>query len=69
MEELEKYMKALLLVQLDAAKDGGEPTNPAILLSRAGFTNPEIAELLNRNREAVKTAVLRAKKKTRRARA
>ena len=63
MEELEKYMRALLIFEIDAAREEGQAGHPAVLLSRAGFTNPEIAELLNKTSNAVKKTVLRARKK------
>jgi DNA-directed RNA polymerase specialized sigma24 family protein len=62
MEELEKYLRALVLLQLDAQRQEGEARNPMLLLSQAGFANPEIAELLDKNTGAVQKAVERARK-------
>ena len=65
MEELLRYTKALVLLQLNGAKDEHERISPDILLSRAGFKNPEIATMLGRSPAAVQKAVERAKKSTR----
>jgi DNA-directed RNA polymerase specialized sigma24 family protein len=63
-DELIKYLKANLLLQLRnlGADEEGETQKPEILLHRAGFTLKEIAELLEKNYEAVKKTVTRAKK-------
>jgi DNA-directed RNA polymerase specialized sigma24 family protein len=63
MEQLEKYLLALVLLGLDARREDSEPSNPAVLLARAGFTHPEIAKLLNKKAGAVQKAVERARKK------
>ena len=67
MEELIKYMRALVLLQLQAA-----PATPAggpapagakaeLLLARAGFAHREIAEMLGKTPAAVAKAISRAK--------
>jgi DNA-directed RNA polymerase specialized sigma24 family protein len=63
MDELVKYLKALVMLQV-AALEGGEEdaTPPALLLSRAGLTSAEIADLLNKKVSAVQKALERARK-------
>ena len=59
MDQLEKYLKALLLLELDAREE--KATITSVLLSRAGFSNPEIGQLLNKSAGAVKMASRRAR--------
>ncbi len=64
MEELIKYMKALITVQLhhlERADPDAKPVKPDVLLSRAGLTNKEIGRLLGKTEEAVKKTIQRAK--------
>jgi DNA-directed RNA polymerase specialized sigma24 family protein len=60
--ELLKYSKALLLLQLQALNKDDEPAKPEILLSRAGLNAREIASLLGKNAAAVAKALQRAGK-------
>ena len=60
--ELVKYFKALLLLQLQGLNKGEDATKPEILLSRAGLTSREIADLLGKNAAAVAKALQRATK-------
>ena len=48
--ELVKYAKAFLALQLQAASPGEERVKPEILLTRAGLAAREIADLLGRSR-------------------
>jgi hypothetical protein len=64
MEELIKYMKALVVLQLRAMytrDEGGEPPKPELLLSQAGFLAREIAELTGKSQTAVAKTISRAK--------
>jgi DNA-directed RNA polymerase specialized sigma24 family protein len=60
--ELVKYSKALLLLQLQALNKGEDPEKLEVLLSRAGLTAREIADLLGKNAAAVTKALQRAGK-------
>ncbi len=64
MEEMLKYLKALTLFQLQNSNgdDAPAPLKTEILLSRAGFKNKEIAELLGKTENAVALTIHRAKK-------
>lgn len=64
MEQLEKYLAALVLLELDRRRDDGDTENPAVLLARAGFAGPEIATLLEMKAGTVNKAVQRAKKRS-----
>lgn len=61
LQELTKYLKANLLLQLRNF-DSNENEKPEILLFRAGFTRQEIADLLGKNYEAVKKSLQSLKK-------
>jgi DNA-directed RNA polymerase specialized sigma24 family protein len=61
-DELLKYSKALLLLQLQALNKADDPVKPEILLSRAGLNAREIADLLGKNATAVAKAIQRAGK-------
>ena len=60
--ELVKYMKALLLLQVQGLDKTHDPIKPEILFSRAGLNAREIAELLGKNSAAVTKALQRASK-------
>ncbi len=60
--ELLKYSKALLLLQLQALNKADDPVKPEILLSRAGLSAREIADLLGKKAPAVTKAIQRAGK-------
>lgn len=62
MEELVKYLKALTFLQLQALT-GGLSDKPEVLLSKAGFSHKEIAELLDKSYAAVAKAVSRSSSK------
>ena len=64
LNELTKYLKANLLLQLtNLPKDKSDNVKPELLLYRAGFTYTEIADLLGKNYKAVEKFISRAKKK------
>jgi DNA-directed RNA polymerase specialized sigma24 family protein len=60
--ELVKYSKALLLLQLQGLSKTDDPAKPEVLLARAGLNAREIAELLGKNSGAVAKAIQRAGK-------
>lgn len=65
MEELIKYMKALVLLGVAAAQQNAEATgtNPKleVLLADAGFAHKDIADILAKSPAAVAKAVSRAR--------
>jgi len=67
MEELVKYMRAVVLLQLNTAVQRPAPAGgpldvkPEVLLGRAGFGHREIAELLGKTPAAVAKTISRAK--------
>jgi DNA-directed RNA polymerase specialized sigma24 family protein len=65
MEELVKYMRAMVVLQLQALPNDEASQKPELLLSRAGFTAREIADILGKNQAAVAKAIERAKKASR----
>jgi DNA-directed RNA polymerase specialized sigma24 family protein len=58
--ELVKYTKALLLLQLQGLSKTDDPVKPELLLARAGLNAREIAELLGKNSGAVAKTIQRA---------
>jgi hypothetical protein len=60
--ELVKYIKALLLLQIQGLDKNHDPIKPEALLSRAGLSAREIADLLGKNSAAVTKALQRAGK-------
>jgi DNA-directed RNA polymerase specialized sigma24 family protein len=60
--ELVKYTKALLLLQLRGLNKADDPAKPELLLARAGLNAREIADLLGKNSGAVAKAIQRAGK-------
>jgi DNA-directed RNA polymerase specialized sigma24 family protein len=63
MEEIAKYLRGLLLLQIQQMSGGEAFQKPEILLSRSGFTNKEIADILQKSPDAVKKVLQRARKK------
>ena len=61
MEELLKYMKALVFLQAQITNGGEKPVKVEFLLARAGMSYAEIAEILGKTEAAVAKAVQRAK--------
>jgi hypothetical protein len=63
MDELIKYTKALLALQVQSLNKSDDPVKPEILLARAGLTAREIAQLLGKNPAATAKALQRAGKR------
>jgi hypothetical protein len=61
VDELVKYMKALLLLQLHTNEEG-LAMKPEVLLAKAGFAHKEIADLLGKNQAAVSKAISRSQR-------
>jgi DNA-directed RNA polymerase specialized sigma24 family protein len=61
--ELVKYTKALVLLQLQGLSKADDPVKPELLLARSGLNAREIAELLGKNSGAVTKAIQRAGKR------
>jgi len=65
MEQLAKYLKALVLMQLAdsqaAAAREGRTLKLELLLADAGFGNNEVAQLLNKSPTATAKAISRAR--------
>lgn len=61
MDELTKYMKALVFLQVQALAGASTFGKPEVLLHQAGFKNREIAEILGKKEPAVAKAISRAK--------
>lgn len=61
MEEVIRYLKGLMLLQLQAQTEGAAFSKPELLLERAGFSAREIAEFLGKNEGAVAKTIQRAK--------
>jgi len=63
MEELVKYLAALVALQVRALmeKDDPQPVKPELLLAAAGFTAKEIAGLTGKTVPAVAKAITRAR--------
>ena len=60
--ELVKYTKALLLLEVHRLSKNDDAVKPEILLTRAGLSAREIAQLLGKNSGAVAKAIQRAGK-------
>jgi Sigma-70, region 4. len=65
MDELVKYLKALVYLQVQTMSGGEAFQKPEVLLNRAGLTTREIADILGKNPAAVAKAIERAKKAAR----
>jgi DNA-directed RNA polymerase specialized sigma24 family protein len=63
MEELVKYLRALVLLQVQAMSGDEAPVKVEITLSRAGFSAREIAEMTGKTQAAVAKAISRARAK------
>lgn len=60
MEDIAKYLKALVYLQVNQQSGGGFG-KPEVLLHRAGFKHKEIADILGKKEAAVAKTVSRAK--------
>ncbi len=63
--ELERLMRALLLLQLQVTANAEDQEKPEVLLARAGFVAREIAELIGKKEAAVAKSLQRATGKAR----
>lgn len=61
-DETIKYLRALLLLQVNKLVSEDTDFKPEILLSQAGFTSPEIAQFLGKKEDAIRKTISRAKK-------
>lgn len=67
MEELLRYMRAMVMLQLHSAQtasgrgDAGLPFKPEVLLADAGFSAREIATMLDKTPAAVAKAISRGR--------
>lgn len=66
MEEVAKYLKALLVLQIAAHEASESTAKTEVMLSRAGLSHGEIAELLGKSYAAVAQTVSRAGKSKKR---
>lgn len=60
-DDLVKYLKALVILQLHALNKDEEAPKPEVLLARAGLNSREIAEMVGKNATAVAKVLQRAK--------
>ncbi len=61
MEEMVTYLKAILLVQVQALLHEDEREKLEVVLSKAGLGHGEIARILGKTSAAIQKAVSRAK--------
>ena len=61
MEELVKYIKALVFLQAQALNETQNPIKAEVLLARAGLKASEIASILGKSEAAVAKSIQRAK--------
>ena len=64
MEELVKYLKALVYLQVQSLAASPEFGKLELVLHRAGFKSPEIAAILGKKEAAVRKSISRAKQGT-----
>lgn len=62
MDELVKYMRALVALQVQGLNKDGDPVKPEVLLVRSGLPVGEVAEMLGKSSAAVAKANQRAGK-------
>ena len=60
MDELVKYLRALVHLQIQASLEERDRLKTEVLLGRAGFKHAEIAHLLGKTPAAVAKAISRA---------
>lgn len=66
MEELAKYLKALLMLdvwrsQMESQRNGSSAIKLELLLADSGFSNKEVADLLGKSVAAVAKAISRGR--------
>jgi hypothetical protein len=62
MDELVKWLKALVFLQIQAVSGGEMAMKPEVLLSKAGLSTKEIAEMLSKNPAAIAKSLERWRK-------
>ena len=60
-DESVKYLKAIMLLQLNQLMDEAERMKPEVVLTNAGFVQREIAEFLGKSQPAISKSISRAK--------
>ncbi len=60
MDEMLRYMRALVVLQAETLRHIADAEKPELLLKRAGFKNKEIAQILGKGHEAIAKAISRA---------
>lgn len=60
-DEVVRYLKAIMLLQLRQFSEESESVKPEVLLLKAGFTHREIADFLGKSPDAVSKTISRAK--------
>lgn len=61
MEELAKFLRALVLFEIQTRMEPDEASKPELVLHRAGFSNNDIGDLLDRKPASVAKAISRDK--------
>jgi DNA-directed RNA polymerase specialized sigma24 family protein len=61
MDEVVKYLKALIALQVQAMTGEADSVKPEVLLARAGLSSGEIAAILGKKPNAVAMTLSRAK--------
>lgn len=61
MEEMLKYMRALVYLQVQQLTGAEAFAKPELLLERAGFQHQEIADILGKTKAAVSKTLSRAR--------
>jgi DNA-directed RNA polymerase specialized sigma24 family protein len=61
MEELVKYLRALVFLHAQSLNATEQPSKPEVVLSRAGLNYIEIGQILGKTEAAVAKTVQRAK--------
>jgi DNA-directed RNA polymerase specialized sigma24 family protein len=60
MEDLIKYLRALIALQAEAMLPQEDRRKPEVVLAKCGLAHPDIAEILGKTATAVQKAVSRA---------
>ena len=61
MDEMIKYLKALVYIQANGLSDPEARVKPELLLAKAGLKHAEIGDILGKKGTAVAKAISRAK--------
>lgn len=62
MDEMIKYLKALVFLQIHELSNQSAFEGPEVLLSKAGFSNKEIADVLGKTQNSVAITLHRIRK-------